>query len=88
MDILKKILRAILGYAGSSENPQAMSMRLSAIIIAVIGKLVMVASVAGYVLPLADAQIQLIVGNFALVGASIAWLFGLVRYVVNSVKLV
>ena len=86
MQTIKKILNAIIGYSGSSENPEVMSLRFSSIIMGVISKIVALCAVAGFVLPYTTADVQLFVSALTLVACSLTWAFGLIRAVVNEWK--
>ena len=84
MQKIKKIVDVIIGYSGSTEDPAKMSLRFSSVIIGLISKIAALAAVAGYVLPYTDAQIQFTVSSLAIVAASGAWVFGLIRYLWNT----
>lgn len=83
---MKKFLNAFIGFAGSSENPQQMSMRFSAIILAVVSKAVSFAALAGYTFPYTDEQTQTIASSLAFVVAVIFWVYGAIRAVLNTPK--
>ena len=86
MDTVKKVLNAFIGYTGSSENPEQTSMRFTSIILAVISKIIILATLSGHVLPYTDAQVQYVASSLAFVGAVIWWAVGAVRAVVNTIK--
>lgn len=77
--MILKILRALLGYAGSSEDPSKMSMRFMAVLLAVLGKMMALAAATGYVIPFATADMQALVGGMAFVAAALMWSVGLIR---------
>ncbi len=84
--MLFKILQALIGYAGSSEDPSKMSMRFMAILLAVLGKVVALAAAAGYVIPFATADLQMFVGSIAFVAAALFWVVGAVRAVIAALR--
>lgn len=86
MNTIKIIFNTIIGYTGSSESPDKMSMRFTAIIIAVIAKVATIAAIAGYTIPLTDAQSQGVAASLAFVIAAIMWVYGLIRAVYVALK--
>lgn len=84
--MITKILSALIGYAGSSEDPSKMSMRMMAIVIVLVGKVTAMLALAGVVLPYTDAQTQSLVGSLAMVVASLMWVVGAVRAMINAAR--
>ena len=86
MQYIKKIADVIIGFSGSSEDPEKMSLRFISIIMGVIGKIFALCAVAGYTLPFTLTGVQYYVGIFAVVIASLTWLVGLIRALFASFK--
>lgn len=88
MNKIKAIFRALIGYAGSSENPNKMSMRFMGIITAFISQL------APFIaLIVSQFDVMLDVNKFAAViepltlsVACVIWITGAVRAVLNTPK--
>ena len=92
MSKITLILKALLGYAGSSENPQAMSLRMMGIITGVIGVgvpyIFPVLITLGVHLPFGvtadtvSANLTPIAQAFVYLGAASMWIIGAIRAVV------
>jgi hypothetical protein len=82
------VLNAIIGFAGSSENPQKMSLRLTAVVMGIIAKfsplLVFVASSAmhlpeGVTAENVQQTLEPVVQAFIFIIAGVLWLVGAFR---------
>jgi hypothetical protein len=86
MNTIKSFFDFFIGWTGSSQNPAEMSARFSSIILVVVSKAVMFATMFGYVLPYTDAQLQGVASSLAFVFATIYWVYGAIRAVLNRPK--
>jgi formate hydrogenlyase subunit 3/multisubunit Na+/H+ antiporter MnhD subunit len=87
MNKTKAVLRALIGYAGSSENPSKMSLRFMAIITAVVSQFsplisVVIAYFGGDTLSMEG--LSQVMEPIVLTVACIMWLIGAIRAVLNT----
>ena len=87
MNKLKVALRALIGYAGSSESPSKMSLRFMGIITAVVSQFAPIISFVVtrvYGEGLNGAELTQLVEPIVLTVACVMWLVGAVRAALNT----
>jgi len=93
MDRIKTALNALVGYAGSSENPQKMSLRFMGILTGLISQFSPLLSLvvahfsvlpAGVTVEQFSASLSGVIEPMILTGACLMWIIGAVRAVMAT----
>lgn len=92
MQKLKSVLNALVGYAGSSENPEKMSLRLMGIITGIVSQFSpLISLVVAHTTNLCTAgmntctaQFTSVIEPIVLTMACVMWIVGAVRAVLNT----